>query len=81
MNAVKVELFGPPNRITHQFDWDRGVVLHSFEYEPSTTQAGTPGRIAVLYPRQVHGRRMAYGAADSLGYRQACRGRAAAESS
>ncbi len=41
-NAVKVELFGPPSFITHQFDWDRGVVLHSFEYESGAAQADPP---------------------------------------
>jgi hypothetical protein len=44
-NAVKVELFGRPDRMAHQFDWDRGIVLHSFEYDAGTLQTGPPAEL------------------------------------
>ena len=47
-NVVKVEMSGRPDHITHQFDWDRGIVLHSFDYDADTTQADPPSELRFL---------------------------------
>jgi len=38
VNALKLELRPRPSRILHQFDWDRGIVLHTFEYDSHAAQ-------------------------------------------
>jgi hypothetical protein len=40
VNAVKLELQPAPVRIQHQYDWDHGIVLHTFDYDPQALPAG-----------------------------------------
>src|SRR5579862_9912809 len=45
VNALKLEMQGRPRRVTHEFDWERGIVLHSFEFNASDVAAKLPAEL------------------------------------
>ena len=42
VNALKLDMLGRPRHVTHQMDWQRGIVLHWFDYDASEVARKTP---------------------------------------
>jgi hypothetical protein len=52
-NSVGLAISGPADRITHQYDWDRGIVMHHFQFDARSSSAAPPTDLRFYSREQV----------------------------